>query len=71
MSAPGQTAADARDWLSIAEAAKRAGISRRLLEKRLAQGRLTYYRDGRRVLIRPDDLARYIESRKVPARRPS
>jgi excisionase family DNA binding protein len=58
-------------WLTVEEAAKVAGIGLRTMYRRVAEREIPYHREGRKLLINADDLARYIEARKVPARRAS
>lgn len=48
-------------WLTRAEAARRAGISERTLDRWLNNGTLTRHRRGRAVKVRADELDRVLE----------
>lgn len=50
-------------FLSVSEVAERLGVSRRFLEREFASGALPTVRLGRRRLIRPADLERYVTDR--------
>ena len=54
----GEPAVTDLDLLDIGRAARRLGISRRTLERRIADGTVRPVRIGRRVLFRPADLER-------------
>jgi excisionase family DNA binding protein len=49
-------------WLSIREAAERAGVSERSLERAIASGRLRSSTVGRRRLVHRDDLDAYVRA---------
>jgi excisionase family DNA binding protein len=50
-------------WLNVAEAAERLRCSKDRIYDLIALGKLHPRRDGRRVLLRRDDLDAYIEGR--------
>jgi excisionase family DNA binding protein len=52
-------------YLSIRQASKFSSLSPRFLYKILADKKLRYYRIGRRVAIRKDDLEAFIEENAV------
>ena len=52
--------------LSIADAAKALGVSQSFLRKATADGRIRPTRQGRRVLISPEELAR-VKSKGIPS----
>jgi len=49
-------------WLSVAEAAERLRCGKDRIYDLIALGKLTPRRDGRRVLLRRDDLDAYVEA---------
>jgi excisionase family DNA binding protein len=51
--------------LNVSEAAGRLGISPLTLRSWLRQGRLGYHRLGRRILLSPDDVERFIDQSRV------
>ncbi|MBA4191353.1 MAG: hypothetical protein C0467_25510 [Planctomycetaceae bacterium] len=53
-----ETAKDERDAISIAELAKKCGISRRSVERGIKQGHIKAFRIGGRHLIPRAELAR-------------
>jgi len=57
--------------LSVVEAAARMSVSRFTLRTWLRQRRIPYIRLGRRVLVDPRDLDRFIQANRVEERRPS
>lgn len=57
-----QDAAPFRLALGVREAARVAGVSHSTISREIAAGRLRAKRYGRRVLIRPADLRRWIDS---------
>jgi excisionase family DNA binding protein len=54
--------------LTIAQAAAAMNLSERTVRKRIAQGRLVAYRDGRAVRIAEADLADYLAGLRGPGR---
>jgi excisionase family DNA binding protein len=50
----------ANQLVSVSDAAKRLCISRRSLERRIAEGRIKRVKIGRRTLISLDELERFI-----------
>jgi excisionase family DNA binding protein len=50
------------------EAARRLRIGQRTLDRRQAEGLISYVKDGRRVLFREEDLVNYLEAHRVEAR---
>lgn len=57
-----------RRLLSVEEAAAIIGVSRYTLRAWLREGRLAHIRLGRRVVLDPADLARFVDAGRVPAR---
>ena len=57
-------------YLGLDEAAELVGLSRRTLQRWVAAGELPVRRVGRRVLVRPSDLAERIEGRPEPEPEP-
>jgi len=53
-----------RRLLSLAEAAELLGCSMKTLRRRIAAGDLPVVRDGRLVLVHPQDLVRYVAARR-------
>jgi excisionase family DNA binding protein len=56
-----------RELVSVADAARRLGISRHTLRAWLRLRRLPFVRLGRRVLLEPEALDRYVRARVVAA----
>ena len=56
-----------RSLLSVARAAARIGISRFTLRSWIRQARLPHVRLGRRILVDPQDLERFVQANRVPA----
>jgi len=50
--------------LTIQDAAAAIGCSVKTLRRRIEDGALPVFRDGRLIRIHPDDLARFINSRR-------
>lgn len=61
---------DDRLRVSIAEAARLAGIGKRTMESRIAQKLIRTVRDGRRVLIEMAELRRYCRTNHLDSTRP-
>lgn len=61
---------DDRLRVSIAEAARLAGIGKRTMESRIAQKLIRTVRDGRRVLIEMAELRRYCRTNHYDSARP-
>ena len=57
--------------LSVVEAAARMSVSRFTLRSWLRQRRLPYIRLGRRILVDPCDLDRFIQGNRIEERKPS
>lgn len=55
--------ADASPWLNVADAAERLRCGRDRIYDLIALGKLSPCHDGRRVLLRREDLDAYIEGR--------
>ncbi len=56
------------NW-DIPTAAERIGVSPHTLRTWLRQRRLPYIRAGRRILLVPDDVERFLRTHRVEARR--
>lgn len=54
-------------YLTLDEASATANTAVSTLRKWLADGRLTGYKPGRRLLVREDELVAFIESKAVAA----
>lgn len=54
--------------LSIAETAEELGLGKRTVEQLLAEGRIVPVRIGARVLIEPDELARFVRAHRDAAK---
>ncbi len=50
--------------LTIKDAAETLGVSVKTLRRRIDAGGLPVFRDGRLIRIHPEDLARFINSRR-------
>ena len=61
---------DDRLRVSSAEAARIAGIGKRMMEYRIAQKALRTVRDGRRVLVETPELRRYCRTNHFDSPRP-
>ncbi len=57
--------------VSVRAGAGMMGISRFTLRSWLRQGRLSYIRLGRRVMLDPREIEAFIQAGRVEARRPS
>jgi len=57
--------------VSVDEGARMMGISKFTVRSWLRQARLSYIRLGRRVMLDPRDIERFIESNRVEERKPS
>jgi excisionase family DNA binding protein len=51
--------------LSLSDAAKILGYSLKTIRRRVDAGELAIIRDGRLVRVHPDDLNRYIQSKRI------
>jgi len=58
----------ARQLLSVVEVAAHLGVSRFTVRSWLRQARIPYVRLGRRVLLEPIEVQRFIEANRVEAR---
>lgn len=54
-------------FVGMDEAARLVALSRRTLDRWIKAGELPVRRIGRRVLVKPTDLAEVIEGRRAPA----
>lgn len=68
--APGQVvpAPDSTVWLSLGQAAGRLGVSRTVVRRLIADGRLTTRRIGYWPRVRADEVDALAEAATVPAR---
>jgi excisionase family DNA binding protein len=55
--------------VAVDEVARRLGVSGWTVRTWLRQGRIPYYRFGRRLLVKIDDVARLLEENYQPATR--
>ena len=65
--APGTTV----DMLTVEEVAQRLGTPVRFVRRLVAERRIRFYKIGKYVRFRPDDLAAYIRSGQVDPIRPA
>ena len=62
---------EARQRLSIDQAAPVIGVSRFTLRKWLRERRMPYHRVGRRIVLDRDDLETFLRANRVEARQPA
>jgi excisionase family DNA binding protein len=55
------------ELIDVEEAARRLGVSRWTLYKRVAAGEVASYNTGSRLLFDPDDVAEHLQRRRRPA----
>jgi excisionase family DNA binding protein len=61
-------AAIKKPYLSVYELMQLSGWSRRTIQHLRDSRQLPFYQDGRRIIFKTDDIEKYLESRKIPAR---
>jgi excisionase family DNA binding protein len=61
-------AAIKKPYLSTYELIQLTGWSRRTIQHLRDSRQLPFYQDGRRIIFKTDDIEKYFESRKIPAR---
>lgn len=61
------SAGEHRPPITLATAAQYMGVSRRWLQRQIAEKRIPYIKARRRILFRPQDLDAYLAHNYVPA----
>ncbi len=65
------TPSGCRENWDVLTASRRIGISPHTLRAWIRQRRLPYFRAGRRILLAPEDVERFLQTNRVEARDPS